>query len=147
MYAKSRAEGFGEEVIRRVMLGTYALSSGYYDAYYLKAQKVRTLLRQDFESAFKQVDVIAAPIAPTPPPKLGEMINDPLTMYLSDIYTVPVNLAGVTGISIPCGLTSGGLPIGLQLIGGHFQEETVLRAAFAFQEQTDFHTTFPKIKG
>ena len=147
MYAKSRAEGFGEEVIRRVMLGTYALSSGYYDAYYLKAQKVRTLLRQDFESAFKQVDVIAAPIAPTPPPKLGEMINDPLTMYLSDIYTVPVNLAGVTGISIPCGLTSGGLPIGLQLIGGHFQEETVLRAAFAFQEQTDFHTTFPKIEG
>ena len=147
MYAKSRAEGFGEEVIRRVMLGTYALSSGYYDAYYLKAQKARTLLRQDFEAAFKQVDVIAAPITPTPPPKLGEMVNDPLTMYLSDIYTVPVNLAGVTGISIPCGLTSGGLPIGLQLIGGHFQEETVLRAAFAFQEQTDFHTTFPKIKG
>ena len=147
MYAKSRAEGFGEEVIRRVMLGTYALSSGYYDAYYLKAQKARTLLRQDFEAAFKQVDVIAAPITPTPPPKLGEMVNDPLTMYLSDIYTVPVNLAGVTGISIPCGLTSGGLPIGLQLIGGHFQEETVLRTAFAFQEQTDFHTTFPKIKG
>ena len=147
MYAKSRAEGFGEEAIRRVMLGTYALSSGYYDAYYLKAQKARTLLRQDFEAAFKQVDVIAAPITPTPPPKLGEMVNDPLTMYLSDIYTVPVNLAGVTGISIPCGLTSGGLPIGLQLIGGHFQEETVLRTAFAFQEQTDFHTTFPKIKG
>ena len=147
MYAKSRAEGFGEEVIRRVMLGTYALSSGYYDAYYLKAQKARTLLRQDFEAAFKQVDVIAAPITPTPPPKLGDMVNDPLTMYLSDIYTVPVNLAGVTGISIPCGLTSGGLPIGLQLIGGHFQEETVLRTAFAFQEQTDFHTTFPKIKG
>ena len=147
MYAKSRAEGFGEEAIRRVMLGTYALSSGYYDAYYLKAQKARTLLRQDFEAAFKQVDVIAAPITPTPPPKLGEMVNDPLTMYLSDIYTVPVNLAGVTGISIPCGLTSGGLPIGLQLIGGHFQEETVLRTAFAFQEQTDFHTTFPKIEG
>ena len=145
MYAKSRAEGFGEEVIRRVMLGTYALSSGYYDAYYLKAQKVRTLLRQDFEAAFKQVDVIAAPITPTPPPKLGEMINDPLTMYLSDIYTVPVNLAGVTGISIPCGLTSGGLPIGLQLIGGHFQEETVLRAAFAFQENTRFHHTQPNI--
>ena len=145
MYAKSRAEGFGEEVIRRVMLGTYALSSGYYDAYYLKAQKVRTLLRQDFEAAFKQVDVIAAPITPTPPPKLGEMVNDPLTMYLSDIYTVPVNLAGVTGISIPCGLTSGGLPIGLQLIGGHFQEETVLRAAFAFQENTRFHHTQPNI--
>ena len=145
MYAKSRAEGFGEEVIRRVMLGTYALSSGYYDAYYLKAQKVRTLLRQDFEAAFKQVDVIAAPITPTPPPKLGEMVNDPLTMYLSDIYTVPVNLAGVTGISIPCGLTSGGLPIGLQLIGGHFQEATVLRAAFAFQENTRFHHTQPNI--
>ncbi len=145
MYAKSRAEGFGEEVIRRIMLGTYALSSGYYDAYYLKAQKVRTLLRQDFEAAFKQVDVIAAPITPTPPPKLGEMVNDPLTMYLSDIYTVPVNLAGVTGISIPCGLTSGGLPIGLQLIGGHFQEETVLRAAFAFQENTRFHHTQPNI--
>ena len=145
MYAKSRAEGFGEEVIRRVMLGTYALSSGYYDAYYLKAQKARTLLRQDFEAAFKQVDVIAAPITPTPPPKLGEMVNDPLTMYLSDIYTVPVNLAGVTGISIPCGLTSGGLPIGLQLIGGHFQEATVLRAAFAFQENTRFHHTQPNI--
>ena len=108
---------------------------------------MRTLLRQDFEAAFKQVDVIAAPITPTPPPKLGEMINDPLTMYLSDIYTVPVNLAGVTGISIPCGLTSGGLPIGLQLIGGHFQEETVLRTAFAFQEHTAFHKTFPNIKG
>ncbi len=145
MYTKTRAEGFGAEVIRRIMLGTYALSSGYYDAYYLKAQKVRTLVRRDFETVFQQVDILATPITPTPPFKIGEMADDPLTMYLGDVYTIPLNLAGVTGISIPCGFTGDGLPIGLQLVGGHFEEATVLRAAYAFQEQTDFHKKQPII--
>lgn len=139
MYTKTRAEGFGPEVIRRIMLGTYALSSGYYDAYYLKAQKVRTLVRQDYENVFKDVDVLVTPITPTPPFKIGEMADDPLTMYLGDVYTIPVNLAGVAGMSIPCGFTGEGLPIGLQLIGGHFEEHKLLRAAYAFQEHTDFH--------
>ncbi len=146
MYAKTRAEGFGPEVIRRIMLGTYALSSGYYDAYYLQAQKVRTLVRQDYERVFNDVDVLATPITPTPPFKIGEMADDPLTMYLGDVYTIPLNLAGVTGISIPCGLTSEGLPVGLQLIGGHFEEENVLRTAYAFQERTDFHKKQPEIR-
>ncbi|GAK54392.1 glutamyl-tRNA(Gln) amidotransferase subunit A [Candidatus Moduliflexus flocculans] len=146
LYTKSRAEGFGAEVIRRIMIGTYALSSGYYDAYYLKAQKVRTLVRQDFENAFKYADVLAAPITPTPPPKLGELASDPLAMYLSDVYTVPINLAGIAAMSVPCGFTSSGLPIGLQLIGGHFQEATLLQTAFAFQEATDFHKIQPEIK-
>jgi aspartyl-tRNA(Asn)/glutamyl-tRNA(Gln) amidotransferase subunit A len=146
MYTKTRAEGFGPEVIRRIMLGTYTLSAGYYDAYYLKAQKVRTLVRRDFEQAFKAVDVIVVPTAPTPPFKISENINDPLAMYLGDVFTVPVNLAGVTGISIPCGFTQDGLPLGLQIIGGHFQEEKVLRAAYAFQENTDFHKKQPSTK-
>lgn len=145
MYTKTRTEGFGPEVIRRIMLGTYTLSSGYYDAYYLKAQKVRTLVRQDFERVFQEVDVLATPITPTPPFKIGEFVDDPLTMYLIDVYTVPINLAGLTGISIPCGFTQDQLPIGLQIIGGHFQEEKVLRAAFAFQEQTNFHRQQPEI--
>jgi aspartyl-tRNA(Asn)/glutamyl-tRNA(Gln) amidotransferase subunit A len=145
MYTKTRVEGFGPEVIRRIMLGTYTLSAGYYDAYYLKAQKVRTLVRRDFEKIFQEVDVIAVPVTPTPPFKIGENIDDPLTMYLGDIFTVPVNLAGVTGISIPCGFTQDSLPIGLQLIGGHFQEEKILHAAYAFQEHTDFHKKQPKI--
>ncbi len=146
MYTKTRTEGFGAEVIRRIMIGTYALSAGYYDAYYLKAQKVRTLVRQDFEKAFQEVDVLATPITPTPPFKIGEMVNDPLTMYLTDAYTIPVNLAGVAGISIPCGFTQQGLPIGLQIIGGHFQEEKVLRTAYAFQDKTDFHKKQPELK-
>lgn len=146
MYTKTRTEGFGPEVTRRIMLGTYALSSGYYDAYYLKAQKVRTLVRQDFENVFKEVDVLATPISPSPPFKIGEVVNDPLTMYLGDVYTIPVNLAGVAGISIPCGFTNDNLPIGLQIIGGHFQEEKVLRTAYAFQENTDFHKKQPQIK-
>ncbi|GAK59436.1 glutamyl-tRNA(gln) amidotransferase subunit A [Candidatus Vecturithrix granuli] len=145
MYTKTRSEGFGPEVIRRIMLGTYTLSSGYYDAYYLKAQKVRTLVRQDFERVFQEVDVLATPITPTPPFKIGEFVDDPLTMYLIDVYTVPINLAGLTGISIPCGFTQDHLPIGLQIIGGHFQEEKVLRTAFAFQEQTNFHRQQPEI--
>lgn len=122
------------------MLGTYALSSGYYDAYYLKAQKVRTLIRNDFLKAFEQVDVILAPVAPTPAFKIGEKVNDPLQMYLSDIFTIPVNLAGTCGISVPVGFSAAGLPIGAQLIGRPFGEETILRAAYAFEQATEWHT-------
>jgi len=133
MYRKSRNEGFGVEVKRRIMLGTYALSSGYYDAYYLKAQRVRTLLARDFEEAFRQVDVIVTPTAPTAAFKLGEKTADPLAMYLADIYTVTADLAGVPGISVPCGQTKAGLPIGLQILGRHFDEGTVLRVALAVE--------------
>jgi aspartyl-tRNA(Asn)/glutamyl-tRNA(Gln) amidotransferase subunit A len=139
MYCKSRAEGFGDEVKRRIMLGTYALSSGYYDAYYLKAQKVRTLIRNDFLNAFEKVDLILAPVAPTPAFKIGEKVNDPLQMYLSDIFTIPVNLAGTCGISVPAGFSATGLPIGLQLIGRPFGEETILQAAYAFEQATQWH--------
>ncbi|BCR03667.1 glutamyl-tRNA(Gln) amidotransferase subunit A [Desulfuromonas versatilis] len=139
MYMKTRAAGFGDEVKRRIMLGTYALSSGYYDAYYLKAQKVRTLIRQDFLDAFAKVDVILTPVAPTAAFKLGEKVNDPLQMYLSDIFTIPVNLAGTCAMSLPCGLTDAGLPIGLQLIGKPFDEATILRAGHAFEQATDWH--------
>jgi aspartyl-tRNA(Asn)/glutamyl-tRNA(Gln) amidotransferase subunit A len=131
MYRKSRDEGFGAEVKRRIMLGTYALSSGYYDAYYLKAQRVRTLLTRDFEQAFQKVDAIVTPTAPTPAFKIGEKSDDPLSMYLADIYTVTADLAGVPGISVPCGKTQSGLPIGLQVLGRHFDESTVLRVAHA----------------
>jgi aspartyl-tRNA(Asn)/glutamyl-tRNA(Gln) amidotransferase subunit A len=139
MYMLSRDEGFGAEVKRRIMLGTYALSSGYYDAYYLKAQKVRTLIMQDFIQAFETVDVILTPVAPTPAFRIGEKINDPLQMYLSDIFTIPVNLAGTCGISVPAGFNDDGLPIGMQLIGKPFGEETILRAAYAFEQNTDWH--------
>jgi aspartyl-tRNA(Asn)/glutamyl-tRNA(Gln) amidotransferase subunit A len=145
MYMKTRAEGFGQEVKRRIMLGTYALSSGYYDAYYLKAQQVRTLIKQDFEEAFKQVDVIATPTTPEVAFKLGEKTSDPLRMYLSDIYTNSVNLAGVPGISVPCGFSTSGLPIGLQLIGKHFDETTLLKAAHAYEQSTDWHTRRPSL--
>jgi aspartyl-tRNA(Asn)/glutamyl-tRNA(Gln) amidotransferase subunit A len=131
MYRKSRDEAFGTEVKRRIMLGTYALSSGYYDAYYLKAQRVRTLLTRDFEQAFQKVDAIVTPTAPTPAFKLGEKSDDPLSMYLADIYTVTADLAGIPGISVPCGKTASGLPIGLQVLGRHFDESTVLRVAAA----------------
>jgi aspartyl-tRNA(Asn)/glutamyl-tRNA(Gln) amidotransferase subunit A len=131
MYRRSRDEGFGAEVKRRIMLGTYALSSGYYDAYYLKAQRVRTLLTRDFQEAFLKVDAIVTPTAPTPAFKLGEKADDPLAMYLADIYTVTADLAGVPGISVPCGTTQEGLPIGLQVLGRHFDESTVLRVAAA----------------
>jgi aspartyl-tRNA(Asn)/glutamyl-tRNA(Gln) amidotransferase subunit A len=133
MYRLSRDGGFGMEVKRRIMLGTYALSAGYYDAYYLKAQKVRTLLTRDFDEAFKKVDVIAAPTCPTPAFKLGEKVNDPLAMYLADIYTVTANLAGIPGISVPCGENHEKLPIGLQLFGQHFDEATLLRVAHAYE--------------
>lgn len=139
MYTRSRAEGFGTEVKRRIMLGTYALSSGYYDAYYLKAQKVRALIRQDFSDAFGQVDVLLTPVAPTPAFRLGEKTADPLQMYLSDIFTVPVNLAGTCSMSLPCGLSGSGLPIGLQLIGKPFDEASVLKAGYAFEQATQWH--------
>jgi aspartyl-tRNA(Asn)/glutamyl-tRNA(Gln) amidotransferase subunit A len=137
---QSRAQGFGAEVKRRIMLGTYALSSGYYDAYYLKAQKVRTLIQQDFIRAYEQVDLLLTPVAPTPAFRIGEKTADPLQMYLSDIFTIPVNLAGICGISIPAGISRSGLPIGLQLLGRPFGEETILRAAYDFEQATDWHT-------
>ncbi|TYO99082.1 aspartyl/glutamyl-tRNA(Asn/Gln) amidotransferase subunit A [Geothermobacter ehrlichii] len=139
MYCATRTQGFGTEVKRRIMLGTYALSSGYYDAYYLKAQKVRTLIRDDFVRAFEQVDLILTPVAPTPAFGLGEKLDDPLQMYLSDIFTIPVNLAGTCGLSLPCGFSTAGLPIGLQLIGRPFAEQSLLRAGHAFQQATDWH--------
>lgn len=131
VYLKTRGEGFGEEARRRIMLGTYALSAGYYDAYYKKALEVRTLIKKDFDEAFKKVDVIAGPTAPTVAFKLGEKIKDPLEMYLSDVYTVAINLAGVPAMSIP--VPSEGLPVGLQLIGKHFDEATILRVAFNYE--------------
>lgn len=145
MYQRSRREGFGPEVKRRIMLGTYALSAGYYDAYYLKAQKVRTLIRRDFEQAFEQCEVIATPTSPTPPFKFGEKTEDPLQMYLSDIFTISVNLAGLPGISIPCGFTKAGLPIGLQLIGKPFDEATILKVAHAYEQATDWHRRKPPL--
>jgi aspartyl-tRNA(Asn)/glutamyl-tRNA(Gln) amidotransferase subunit A len=145
MYQKSRREGFGPEVKRRIMLGTYALSAGYYDAYYLKAQKVRTLIRRDFEQAFDRCDIIATSTSPTAAFRFGEKTDDPLKMYLSDIFTISVNLAGLPAISIPCGLTTRGLPIGLQLIGRPFDEATILRVAHAFQQATDWHTRRPTV--
>jgi aspartyl-tRNA(Asn)/glutamyl-tRNA(Gln) amidotransferase subunit A len=134
MYRRSRDHGFGAEVKRRIMLGTYALSAGYYDAYYLKAQKVRTLLVRDFEDAFKNVDAIVTPTSPTAAFKLGEKVNDPLSMYLADIFTVTADLAGIPGISIPCGVTKENLPVGLQILGKHFDEATILRVAHAFEQ-------------
>jgi aspartyl-tRNA(Asn)/glutamyl-tRNA(Gln) amidotransferase subunit A len=145
MYCASRGEGFGTEVKRRIMLGTYSLSAGYYDAYYLKALKVRRLIRNDFDEAFRAVDVIACPVAPTPAFKIGELVNDPLAMYLSDIYTISANLAGLPGISIPAGFSSNNLPIGLQLLGEPFEEERLLRAARMFERETDWHRRRPKL--
>jgi aspartyl-tRNA(Asn)/glutamyl-tRNA(Gln) amidotransferase subunit A len=145
MYCASRGEGFGAEVKRRIMLGTYSLSAGYYDAYYLKALKVRRLIRNDFDEAFRTVDVIATPVAPTPAFKIGELIDDPLAMYLSDIYTISANLAGLPGISIPAGFSSQNLPIGLQLLAEPFAEERLLRAARMFERETDWHRRRPKL--
>ena len=146
MYMTTRQEGFGPEVKRRIMLGTYALSAGYYDAYYGKAQAVRTLIRRDFEAAFQEVDLIVTPVMPTPAFKLGEKVADPLQMYLSDIYTISVNLAGIPAISLPCGFSKAGLPIGLQIIGRAFEEETVLRAAHAYEQATMWHTKKPHMR-
>lgn len=133
MYKRTRAEGFGSEVQRRIILGTYVLSSGYYDAYYLRAQKVRTLIRCDFEAAFKQCDALLTPVTPTPACRLGEAMSDPLQMYLGDIFTVTANLAGVCGLAVPCGLTTAGLPVGLQVLGPAFGEEQVLRVGHAYE--------------
>ncbi|MBI3075757.1 MAG: Asp-tRNA(Asn)/Glu-tRNA(Gln) amidotransferase subunit GatA [Deltaproteobacteria bacterium] len=145
MYMRTRQEGFGPEVKRRIMLGTYALSAGYYEAYYRKAQQVRTLVRQDFEEAFRRFDVLATPTMPTPPFKLGEKLQDPLQMYLSDVYTIPVNLAGIPGFVLPCGFSSDGLPIGLQLIGRPLDEATLLRVGHAFEQATDYHRRRPPL--
>jgi len=145
MYLKTRAEGFGQEVKRRIILGTYVLSAGYYEAYYRKASQVRTLMRQDFDEAFKDVEVIITPTTPTPAFKIGEKVKDPLQMYLSDIYTIPVNLAGIPAISIPCGFSRENLPIGLQIIGNHFEEGKILKVAYCFEQNTDFHLKKPDL--
>lgn len=143
-YKKTRSQGFGAEVKRRIMLGTYALSSGYYDAYYLKAQKVRTLIKNEFEEAFKKYDVLITPTAPTAPFKLGAKTDDPLTMYLSDVCTIPINIAGIPGLSLPCGYTKAG-PIGMQIIGKSLDESTLLRVAYTFEQNTDFHKQRPSL--
>ncbi|MBF2067373.1 MAG: Asp-tRNA(Asn)/Glu-tRNA(Gln) amidotransferase subunit GatA [Calothrix sp. C42_A2020_038] len=145
MYTRTRATGFGAEVKRRIMIGTYALSAGYYDAYYLKAQKVRTLIKQDFEKAFEQVDVLASPVAPTTAFKAGEKTTDPLSMYLIDLMTIPVNLAGLPGISVPCGFDDNGMPIGLQLIGNVLREDLLFQVAYAYEQSTNWHSHEPKI--
>ena len=145
MYCQTRAEGFGPEVKRRIMLGTYALSSGYYDAYYLKAAKVRTLITEDFRKAFEGCDAIFCPVAPTPPFKIGEKIDDPIQMYLMDVFTIPVNMAGLPGISVPAGFSKDGLPIGMQLIAPHFEESRLIQLAAAFQKKTDHHTKRPPL--
>jgi aspartyl-tRNA(Asn)/glutamyl-tRNA(Gln) amidotransferase subunit A len=142
LYKRSRSEGFGAEVKRRILIGTYVLSAGYYDAYYLKAQRVRRLIRDDFLKAFEQVDVIAAPTTPQPAFRLGEKQNDPVAMYLSDIYTIAANLAGLPALSMPCGLVDG-LPVGLQLIGRDFDEARLLNVAHRYQQATDWHTRRP----
>jgi aspartyl-tRNA(Asn)/glutamyl-tRNA(Gln) amidotransferase subunit A len=145
MYSRTREEGFGPEVKRRIMLGTYVLSAGYYDAFYLKAQQVRTLLRRDYEEAFERVDVIAMPTSPTPPFRLGEKTGEPLQMYLADVFTVSANLAGLPGISVPCGVSAEGLPIGFQLMGRMFDEATLLRVADAYERTTDWSIRTPPL--
>ncbi|MEK6645475.1 MAG: Asp-tRNA(Asn)/Glu-tRNA(Gln) amidotransferase subunit GatA [Candidatus Firestonebacteria bacterium] len=145
MYKNTRAEGFGKEVKRRIMIGTYALSSGYYDAYYVKALKVRTLIKRDFEEVFKKCDCIITPTSPTSAFKIGERVEDPVKMYLADIFTVSVNLAGVPAISVPCGWTKEKLPIGLQIIGKHYDEETIFRVAYAYEQSTNWHKQRPNI--
>ncbi|MBW1741696.1 MAG: Asp-tRNA(Asn)/Glu-tRNA(Gln) amidotransferase subunit GatA, partial [Deltaproteobacteria bacterium] len=145
MYRDTRSKGFGSEVQRRIIIGTYALSAGYYDAYYGKASQVRTLIMQGFNQAFETCDVLLAPVAPTPAFNLGEKLDDPLAMYLSDIFTLPPSLAGITGISLPCGFSKDGLPIGLQILSKHFDEEKLIRVAYNFEQETDFHTKRPNL--
>jgi aspartyl-tRNA(Asn)/glutamyl-tRNA(Gln) amidotransferase subunit A len=143
-FRQTRALGFGQEVKRRIMLGTYALSTGYYDAYYLKAQKARTLIKQDFDRAFERCDAIVTPTTPTTAFAIGENINDPMQMYLGDIFTLSLNLAGLCGISLPCGFAQG-LPIGLQVMGAAYDEETIVRVAYAYEQATDWHTRRPTL--
>lgn len=145
MHKKTRQKGFGDEAKRRIILGTFALSSGYYDAYYLRALKVRTLIKRDFEEAFGKYDAIITPTSPTPAFKVGEKTEDPLTMYLSDIFTISANLAGIPGVSIPCGFTKKDLPVGLQILGKAFDEETILRIAYNYEQSTDWHKRSPKL--
>jgi aspartyl-tRNA(Asn)/glutamyl-tRNA(Gln) amidotransferase subunit A len=145
MYRSTRSHGFGPEVQRRIVIGTYCLSAGYYDAYYGKASQVRTLITEDFAKAFEKCDVLLCPVAPTPAFKIGEKVDDPLTMYLSDIFTISANLAGIPGMSIPCGFSKQGLPIGLQLMGKHFNEETLFKVAYNFEQATDFHKKKPDL--
>jgi aspartyl-tRNA(Asn)/glutamyl-tRNA(Gln) amidotransferase subunit A len=147
IYSKSRAEGFGAEVKRRIMLGTFVLSSGYYDAYYLKALKVRNLIRQDYTNAFAKADCLMMPVAPTTAFKIGEKVDDPLQMYLADVYTIAVNLAGVPGLSIPCGFDEKKLPIGLQIIGPAFSEDKLLRIGRMFESKTEYHLQKPTLQG
>jgi aspartyl-tRNA(Asn)/glutamyl-tRNA(Gln) amidotransferase subunit A len=145
MYRSTRSQGFGPEVQRRIIIGTYCLSAGYYDAYYGKASQVRTLITEDFKNAFETCDVIACPVAPTAAFKIGEKIDDPLTMYLSDIFTLSANLAGIPGMSVPCGFSSDGLPVGLQILGSHFNEEMLLKVAHGFEGATEFHKKKPPL--
>ncbi|MDE1920470.1 MAG: Asp-tRNA(Asn)/Glu-tRNA(Gln) amidotransferase subunit GatA [Candidatus Omnitrophica bacterium] len=145
MYEETRSKGFGAEAKRRIMLGTYALSSGYYDAYYLRGQKVRTLIKNDLDEAFKVCDVVLTPTSPTVAFKVGEKMSDPLSMYLSDIYTIPANLAGIPAISVPCGFSKGGLPIGMQLMGKAFDEEMLLRVSYTYEQNTEWHTRKPNL--
>ncbi len=145
MYCRTRAEGFGDEIKRRIMLGTYALSSGYYDAYYLKAAKVRTLITQDFKNAFESCDAILCPTAPTPAFKIGEKADDPIEMYLTDVFTIPVNMAGLPGMAIPGGFSEQGLPIGFQLVAPHFEEARLIQLSAAFQKETDYHLKRPSL--
>jgi aspartyl-tRNA(Asn)/glutamyl-tRNA(Gln) amidotransferase subunit A len=145
MYRRTRSRGFGPEVQRRIIIGTYCLSAGYYDAYYGKASQIRSLIIDDFSSAFEACDVIASPVAPTPAFKIGEKVDDPLTMYLTDIFTLSANLAGIPGMSVPCGFSKKGLPIGLQLLGNHFNEEMLLKVAYNFEQATDFHKKKPHL--
>ena len=145
MYRRTRSQGFGPEVQRRIVIGTYCLSAGYYDAYYGKASQVRTLIMEDFAKAFEKCDVLLCPVAPTPAFKIGEKVDDPLTMYLMDIFTISANLAGIPGMSIPCGFSKQGLPIGLQLMGAHFNEEMLFKVAYNFEQATDFHKKKPAL--
>ncbi|MEY2978966.1 MAG: Asp-tRNA(Asn)/Glu-tRNA(Gln) amidotransferase subunit GatA [Prochlorotrichaceae cyanobacterium] len=146
MYTGTRAKGFGDEVKRRIMIGTYTLSAGYYDAYYLKAQKVRTLIKQDFEAALQQVDVLMCPTVPTTAFKAGDKLDDPLSMYLGDLMTVPLNLAGLPGISVPCGFSEEGLPVGMQLIGQPLREDQILQVAYAYEQSTNWHQQTPPLR-
>jgi aspartyl-tRNA(Asn)/glutamyl-tRNA(Gln) amidotransferase subunit A len=146
VFRRTRGEKFGAEVKRRIMLGTYALSAGYYDAYYGQAQKVRTLIKRDFEQAFAQVDLIAAPVAPTTAFRIGQHGDDPLSMYLEDVFTLPANLAGVPGLSFPVGFDADGLPVGMQLMGPLFREEILFQAAHAYQQVTDWHLRKPPLE-
>jgi aspartyl-tRNA(Asn)/glutamyl-tRNA(Gln) amidotransferase subunit A len=145
MYKKTRTQGFGNEVKRRIMIGTYALSSGYYDAYYKKASQVRALIKRDFAEAFKKCDIILTPTTPTPAFKIGEKTDDPLQMYLSDLFTISSNLAGIPGISVPCGYTAGGLPVGVQFLAGHFEEGKLIQIASAYEKNANIEKRRPQL--